>query len=105
MSQRSSASPSVAACTVGQVAVEQAGAVELAEDRHDAAGAVHVLHVHVGDLAGATLQSTGTRRDSRSMSSMVKSTSASWAAARRCSTVLVEPPMAMSSVMAFSKAP
>ncbi len=55
-------------------------------------------------IAGATLQSTGTRRDSRSMSAMVKSTSPSWAAARRCSTVLVEPPMAMSSVMAFSKA-
>ena len=55
-------------------------------------------------MAGATLQSTGTRRDRRSMSAMVKSTSASWAAASRCSTVLVEPPMAMSSVMAFSKA-
>ncbi len=38
------------------------------------------------------------------MSFMVKSMPASWAAASRCSTVLVEPPMAMSSVMAFSKA-
>ncbi len=53
---------------------------------------------------GATLQSTGTRRDRRSMSFMVKSTPASCAAASRCSTVLVDPPMAMSSVMAFSKA-
>ena len=53
---------------------------------------------------GATLHSTGTRRDSRSMSFMVKSISASCAAASRCSTVLVEPPMAMSSVMAFSNA-
>ena len=48
--------------------------------------------------------STGTRRDRRSMSAIVKFTSPSCAAARRCSTVLVEPPMAMSSVMAFSKA-
>jgi hypothetical protein len=40
-----SASPSVGLCTVGQLAVDQAGAVELAEDGHDAAGAVHVLHV------------------------------------------------------------
>ena len=46
----------------------------------------------------------GTRRDSRSMSPMVKATPASCAMARRCSTVLVEPPMAMSSVMAFSNA-
>ena len=38
------------------------------------------------------------------MSAMVKSTSASCAAASRCSTVLVDPPMAISSVMAFSKA-
>ena len=54
-------------------------------------------------IEGATLHNTGTRRDSRSISAMVKSTSASWAAASRCSTVLVEPPMAMSSVIAFSK--
>ena len=38
------------------------------------------------------------------MSDMVKSMPASWAAASRCRTVLVEPPIAMSSVMAFSKA-
>lgn len=56
-------------------------------------------------FAGATLQRTGTRRLSRSMSSMVKSHSASCAAARMWSTVLVEPPMAMSRVIAFSKAP
>ena len=31
-----------------QPAIEQAGAVELAEDGHDAAGAVNVLEVHVG---------------------------------------------------------
>ncbi len=54
--------------------------------------------------AGATLHSTGTWRDSLSMSAMVKSTSASCAAARRCSTVFVEPPIAMSSVMALAKA-
>ena len=56
------------------------------------------------DFAGATLHRQGTRRDSRSMSDMVNATSPSWAAASRCSTVLVDPPMAMSSVMAFSKA-
>ena len=60
--------------------------------------------IWTSDFAGATLHSTGTRRDSRSMSAMVKSSSASCAAASRCSTVLVEPPMAMSSVIAFSKA-
>ena len=38
------------------------------------------------------------------MSAIVKSTSPSRAAARMCSTVLVEPPMAMSRRMAFSKA-
>ena len=53
---------------------------------------------------GATLHRTGTRRDRRSMSCMVKGTSPSCAAASRCSTVLVEPPMAMSSVIAFSNA-
>jgi len=55
-------------------------------------------------VAGATLARQGTRRDMRSMSAMVKSTPASCAAASRCSTVLVEPPMAMSRAMAFSKA-
>ena len=53
---------------------------------------------------GATLQMFGVERLRRSMSVMVKSTPASWAAARMCSTVLVEPPMAMSRRMAFSKA-
>ncbi len=53
---------------------------------------------------GATLQRTGTLRDSLSMSDMVKSISPSRAAASRCSTVLVEPPMAMSSDMALWKA-
>ena len=53
---------------------------------------------------GATLHRVGTWRDRRSMSFMVKSTSASRAMASRCNTVLVEPPMAISSVIAFSKA-
>ena len=35
---------------------------------------------------------------------MVKFTSPSWAIANRCSTVLVDPPMAISRAMAFSKA-
>ena len=38
------------------------------------------------------------------MSVIVKGTRASWAMARRCSTVLVDPPIAMSSAIAFSKA-
>ena len=50
------------------------------------------------------MHSTGTFRDSRSMSLIENGTSPSCAAASRCSTVLVEPPMAMSSVMAFSNA-
>ena len=29
--------------------MNQTGAIELAEDRHHAAGAMHVFHVHVGD--------------------------------------------------------
>ena len=53
---------------------------------------------------GATLHTHGTRRDSCSMSCSVKSSSASWAAASRCRIVLVEPPIAMSSDIAFSKA-
>ena len=55
-------------------------------------------------VLGATLHSWGTSREMRSMSAMVKSISASCAMARMCRMVLVEPPMAMSSVMAFSKA-
>lgn len=39
-----------------------------------------------------------------SMSLIVKSTSPSCAAARMCSTVFVDPPMAMSSAIAFSNA-
>ncbi|MNR68062.1 hypothetical protein D3C85_1923860 [compost metagenome] len=38
------------------------------------------------------------------MSRRSKSISASWAAASKCRMVLVEPPMAMSRVMAFSNA-
>ena len=53
---------------------------------------------------GATLARHGTRREMPSMSATSKSTSASRAAASRCSTVLVEPPMATSSATAFSNA-
>ena len=55
-------------------------------------------------LFGATLARQGTRREIASMSATVKSSSASRAAASRCSTVLVEPPIATSSATAFSKA-
>ncbi len=53
---------------------------------------------------GATLATQGTRREMASMSLTPKSSSASRAAASRCSTVLVDPPIATSSAMAFSNA-
>ena len=53
---------------------------------------------------GATLRRHGTRREIASMSSRSKSSSASCAAASRCSTVFVEPPIATSSAIAFSNA-
>ena len=55
-------------------------------------------------LLAAALGRHGTLRDSWSMSSRSKSMPPSWAAARMWRTVLVEPPMAISSDMAFSKA-
>ena len=54
-------------------------------------------------LLGETFARHGTRADRVDVVE-VKSSSASWAAARMCSTVLVDPPMAMSRAMAFSKA-
>jgi hypothetical protein len=53
---------------------------------------------------GATLARQGTRRETASISFRPKGTPASCAAASRCRIVLVEPPMAMSSAIAFSKA-
>ena len=53
---------------------------------------------------GATLDRQGTRREIASMSATEKSSSASRAAASRCSTVLVEPPIATSRATAFSNA-
>lgn len=50
--------------------VEQPGPIQLTEDGHDAAGAVHVLDVVA---AGATLQMSGTRRLRASMWAMVNS--------------------------------
>ena len=38
------------------VAMEQAAAIQFGQNSEDAAGAVHILHVHVGE-DGATLQS------------------------------------------------
>ena len=49
MSLRDSACSSDSACTIRDVAIEEAGAVELAQDAHDAAGAMDVLDMHVGD--------------------------------------------------------
>ena len=51
---------------------------------------------------GATLHTQGTRRDTASMSFTANSSPASRAAASRCSTVLVDPPMATSRATAFS---
>ena len=53
---------------------------------------------------GDTLARHGTRRETASIAARSKSTSPSCAAARMCSTVLVEPPIATSSAIAFSKA-
>ena len=55
-------------------------------------------------VLGATLHRQGTLRDRASMSSIVKSTPASAATASRWSTVLVEPPIATSSAIAFRNA-
>jgi 7-keto-8-aminopelargonate synthetase-like enzyme len=87
----------------GQRTCRAARAVELAEDRHDAAGAVDVFHVHVAlggrdlaqhrNLAGQPVDVVHGEVDLALMG-----------AASMCSTVLVEPPMAISSVMAFSNA-
>ena len=53
---------------------------------------------------GLTSARCGTFAPMRRKSSIVRSTSASWAMASRCSTALVEPPKAMTTAMAFSKA-
>ena len=54
-------------------------------------------------VLGATLQMHGVTRESASMSAIEKSTSPSRAMAKRCKTVFVLPPMAMSSLIAFRK--
>ncbi len=51
---------------------------------------------------GFMSQNTGTFLRMRSKSSMVHSTSAAWAMARKCSTALVDPPTAMITATAFS---
>jgi hypothetical protein len=68
----------------GHVGVQQAGAVQLAQDGHDAAGAVHVFDVVLVGV-GRHLAQLGTiLREMRSMSAMVKSISASCAIAPAC---------------------
>ncbi len=84
------------------VAVEQAGAVELAEQGGDAAGAVDVGIFHSPELGGLAHARHGAR-DRVDVVQREVDVGGSWRA-RICSTVLVEPPMATSSVMAFSKA-
>ena len=80
--------------------------LELVHDRVHAARAVQVLDVI--DFAfrrggGAMRQMLGVRRETAAMSSSVNFTPPSCAIASRCSTVLVDPPMAMSSVIALSR--
>jgi hypothetical protein len=53
---------------------------------------------------GETLARHGTRRETSSMAARSKSISPSCAAARMCSTVFVEPPIATSRAIAFSNA-
>ena len=53
---------------------------------------------------GLRSHSTGVRRRMRSKSSMLQSTPAACAIARKCSTALVEPPVAMITATAFSMA-
>ena len=53
---------------------------------------------------GLRSASTGTRLPMRVKSSMVSFTFAACAMASRCNTAFVEPPSAMTTVMAFSKA-
>ena len=79
-------------------------AVELAQDRQDAAGAVHVLDVTSGADGRDLAQMRHAARQPVDVAHREVDARASCAAARRCSTVLVEPPMAMSSVIAFSNA-
>ena len=82
--------------------VEQAGPGQLAEDRRDAAGPVHVLDVVVAarrDLAQAG-HPPGQLVDLLEAEVHL----ALVAAASRCRMVLVEPPMATSSAIALSNA-
>ena len=104
MSQSASHSSRSGECTAWHVAVQQAGPVQLAQDRRDAAGPVHVLHVVLRACSARPWTGTAPGGRSRRCRRRVKSTSASRAAASRCSTVLVEPPMATSSATAFSNA-
>jgi hypothetical protein len=53
---------------------------------------------------GATFDRHGTRREIASITARSKSISPSCAAARMCSTVLVEPPIATSSAIALLNA-
>jgi len=55
-------------------------------------------------LLGATFTMHGTRREVASISLSPKPTPASCAAASRCSTVFVEPPIATSRAIALPKA-
>ena len=85
------------------VAVQQPGPVQLAEDGRDAAGPVHVLHVVLrrvrGDL-GQAGHPAGDRVDVGHVEVQLRLA----AAASRCSTVFVEPPIATSRATAFSNA-
>ena len=104
MSQSASHAVQRRRCTVVDVAVQQAGR---GRARRGWPGCRRRgARPPCGTSACSARPCTGTAPGARcaSMSATSKSSSASWAAASRCSTVLVEPPMAMSSVIAFSNA-
>ena len=77
-------------------------AIDLAQDRVDAARAGHVLDV-VAARRARPCRCWGSCASAR-RSAIVNGTPASWAMARMCSTVLVLPPIAMSRIIALSNA-
>ena len=87
----------------GHVGVQLACAVQLAQDAVDAAGAVHVFDVVLVGV-GRDLDTAAAPPGHAVDVGQGEVDFASCAMARMCRMVLVEPPMAISSAMAFSNA-